>query len=374
MGSKKSLLKEDRGRIIFWALIGLAFTVAIFKFSDLQNLWQNIKQSNPLYISLAIIAQFVYFCLFAITYQISFQIVNIKYTFRRLFPLTFAYIFVNVVAPTLVASGPALFATEASQRKDSPIRALAGVLIANIVQFLTFSVILLFGIFYLYTTKDLALYQIIATSLLLLLTAFLCSLFFLSFKKPAALEYYLHWQINLLNKLFIFLRRKKRLDDHWVDGGIEEFVLASKNVTKQKNNIIKLITTYFFVHAVNIISLYFIFLAFNQHILFRALIAGFVMGVLFQIIGITPYGIGLTETAMTLTFTSLGVPTETAVLITLTFRGLTFWLPFIIGFILLRKVHIFGLREIPGIKIISRNKHVTKIKDAIQIRLADNGK
>jgi hypothetical protein len=297
--------------------------------------------------------------------------VNIKYTFRRLFPLTFAYIFVNVVAPTFGASGPALFATEASHRKDSPIRVLAGVLIANVAQFLTFSVILLFGIFYLYTTKDLKLYQIIAASLLLALTAFLCSLFFLALKKPSALRYYLHWQIDLINKFFAFIRRKKRLSDVWVDDGVKEFVLASKNITRQKDKIKNLVIVYFFVHAVNIISLYFIFLAFNQHILFRALIAGFVMGVLFQIVGITPYGIGLTETAMALTFTSLDVPTETAVLITLTFRGITFWLPFLIGFILLRKVHIFGLKDISVVKIILENKHVENIRKAIRVRLID---
>ncbi|MDD5693491.1 MAG: lysylphosphatidylglycerol synthase transmembrane domain-containing protein [Patescibacteria group bacterium] len=371
MENKKSLFSKHKGRIIFWALIGLAFTVAVYRFSDLQELWRNIKQSNPLFISLAIFAQFFYFCLFTITYKISFQMVNIKYTFRRLFPLTFAYIFVNVVAPTFGASGPALFATEASHRKDSPIRVLAGVLIANVAQFLTFSVILLFGIFYLYTTKDLKLYQIIAASLLLALTAFLCSLFFLALKKPSALRYYLHWQIDLINKFFAFIRRKKRLSDVWVDDGVKEFVLASKNITRQKDKIKNLVIVYFFVHAVNIISLYFIFLAFNQHILFRALIAGFVMGVLFQIVGITPYGIGLTETAMALTFTSLDVPTETAVLITLTFRGITFWLPFLIGFILLRKVHIFGLKDISVVKIILENKHVENIRKAIRVRLID---
>ncbi len=371
MDSKKSMFGKHKGRIIFWTLICLAFTVAVFKFSDLQELWLNIKQANPFFISLAIFSQFFYFCLFTITYKISFQMVNIKYTFRRLFPLTFAYIFVNVVAPTFGASGPALFATEASHRKDSPIRALAGVLIANIAQFLTFSVVLLFGIFYLYSTRDLKFYQIIAASLLLLLTAFLCSLFILSFKKPSALKYYLFWQIKLLNNIFIFVRSKRRINNDWVEDGVKEFVLASKNITKQKEKIKSLIIAYFFVHAVNIMSLYFIFLAFNQHILFRALIAGFVMGVLFQIVGITPYGIGLTETAMALTFTSLDVPTETAVLITLTFRGVTFWLPFIIGFILLRKVHIFGLKDVSVVKIILENKHVTNIKKAIKIRLID---
>lgn len=48
---------------------------------------------------------------------------------------------------------------------------------------------------------------------------------------------------------------------------------------------------------------------------------------------------------MTLVYTSLGVPTENAAVISLAFRGLTFWLPLVIGFFLLRRVKSFGAGE-----------------------------
>ena len=70
------------------------------------------------------------------------------------------------------------------------------------------------------------------------------------------------------------------------------------------------------------------------------LVAGYAMGVLFWIISITPQGIGVVEGMMTLTFASLGVPIESATVISLAFRGLTFWLPLGIGFILLRRLKI----------------------------------
>jgi uncharacterized protein (TIRG00374 family) len=115
-------------------------------------------------------------------------------------------------------------------------------------------------------------------------------------------------------------------------------------------------------------------MAYGQPILFRALVAGFVMGVVFQIVGITPYGIGLTESAMALTFTSLGVPSENAILITLTYRSITFWLPFLIGFILLRKIHIFGIRNVSVIKLFLENKHVENIKKTIKVKLIELNK
>ena len=48
---------------------------------------------------------------------------------------------------------------------------------------------------------------------------------------------------------------------------------------------------------------------------------------------------------MALVYTSLGVPGATAVLAALTFRGLTFWLPLLIGFFLLQRVRSFGARS-----------------------------
>ena len=44
---------------------------------------------------------------------------------------------------------------------------------------------------------------------------------------------------------------------------------------------------------------------------------------------------------MTLVFASLGVPIERATVIALSFRGLTFWLPLAIGFVLLRRLKTF---------------------------------
>jgi uncharacterized protein (TIRG00374 family) len=342
----------------------LAFIVVSLRFTDIRQLYLNVLKSDPFFIALALMAQLFYFIVFTITYKVSFDMVGIKYTFKKLFPLTFAYIFVNVVAPTGGASGPTLFATEASRRKESPIKVLAGVLAANLGQFITFCVILFFGAVYLYTMKSLMFYQIVASVLMVLLTSALLALVVLGVKKPASLKIGMHWLLDRLNTICEFLHINKRFGSDWVSGGIKEFTIATKAALSQKKKIRALFSYYFLVHLLNIVSLYFVFLAFDQHILFRALVAGFVMGIVFQIIGITPYGIGLTESVMALTFSSLGVPVGKAILITLTYRGITFWLPFLIGFILLRKVNIFGLKNTSVIQSIAKNKYINNIRKA----------
>jgi hypothetical protein len=84
-----------------------------------------------------------------------------------------------------------------------------------------------------------------------------------------------------------------------------------------------------------------LFRAFNQQVGTGALIAGYAIGVLFWIVSITPQGIGVVEGVMTLVFTSLGISPVKSALITLSFRGLVFWLPFAIGFLSLRRLKTF---------------------------------
>ena len=71
---------------------------------------------------------------------------------------------------------------------------------------------------------------------------------------------------------------------------------------------------------------------------FGVLIAGYAVGSLLAIISITPSGLGPVEGIMILTYSDLGVMPEAATLVTLVYRGLSFWLPFVTGFAALRRL------------------------------------
>ena len=57
------------------------------------------------------------------------------------------------------------------------------------------------------------------------------------------------------------------------------------------------------------------------------IIGGFSISYLFLIVSPTPSGIGIVEGIMPLALSSLSVPWSQAVIITLAYRGITFWLP-----------------------------------------------
>ena len=79
-----------------------------------------------------------------------------------------------------------------------------------------------------------------------------------------------------------------------------------------------------------------VFLAFNVPVSIGTIIAGFSIGYLFMIVSPTPAGIGIVEGSLTLALTSMYVPFGLAAIITLAYRGITFWLPLAVGIISLR--------------------------------------
>jgi hypothetical protein len=81
-----------------------------------------------------------------------------------------------------------------------------------------------------------------------------------------------------------------------------------------------------------------VFLSFKAPISLGTLVAGFSVAYLFLIVSPTPSGIGVVEGVMVLVLRSMYIPLGTAVLISLTYRGITFWLPLLFGLFAFRRL------------------------------------
>ena len=84
------------------------------------------------------------------------------------------------------------------------------------------------------------------------------------------------------------------------------------------------------------------FLSFEVTFSPGTIIAGFSIAYLFLIVSPTPSGIGIVEGLMPIALTSLNVNWSQAVVITLTYRTVTFWVPFGIGAAAFRTLHTLG--------------------------------
>ena len=66
-----------------------------------------------------------------------------------------------------------------------------------------------------------------------------------------------------------------------------------------------------------------------------ALVCGYVVATLFAMISVTPQGAGVVEAAVVVAFTSFGESAAAGTAIGLVYRGIVFWMPFIIGAVLI---------------------------------------
>ena len=82
------------------------------------------------------------------------------------------------------------------------------------------------------------------------------------------------------------------------------------------------------------------FLAFDVPFSAGTIVGGFAITYLFMIVSPTPAGVGVVEGVMAVALRTLGVDFSQAVIITLAFRGLTFWVPLAVGAVAFRLLHL----------------------------------
>ena len=73
----------------------------------------------------------------------------------------------------------------------------------------------------------------------------------------------------------------------------------------------------------------------------ESLVCGYVVATLFAMISITPQGVGVVEAAVTVAFTAFGASATAGMAIGFVYRGIVFWMPFIIGAILIQTTKTF---------------------------------
>jgi phosphatidylglycerol lysyltransferase len=332
-------------RWILWILVVIFIWVVISQLSAIRKLVETLQQGEWQWVAVAALTQVIYYINYAATYQSGFLTVGLKSRLADMVPLTFASIFLNVAAPSGGASSMALFADDATKRGQSGARAAVGTYLVLVAHFSAFLVILLVGMIYLFSNHNLKLYEGAAALFMVLGIGVMTAELLLGMWRPQLLHRLLTWAQQLTNRIARIFKRPDFLDERWVEKTTTEFTEAAMAIAANPGQLMHTVGIAFIAHLLDLTSLYFVVLAFHQPMHFGVLVAGYSMGILFWVVSITPQGIGVVEGMMTLVFASLGVPIERATAIALSFRGLTFWIPLGIGFIVLRRLKSFGAKE-----------------------------
>ena len=333
-------------RWIYWLLVIAFIWLVVNHFHEFADFSHTLARGHLLWILVAVTLQILHYLISSTSYRTAFNTVGIDSRLRDLFPLLFSAIFLNVVAPTGGASGAALFVGHAARNGQSPTKATAGLLLQLIVSMMAFMTILTAGMVYLGIEHGLQLYQVGAALILVLMVALGSGFLVIAMRRPALLRSILAWIQGTVNRLYGRIKPTVLLSDEWVEDHATEFIEAAEAITTHPRSLIYTLGFLLFAHVINLAVLYTLFLAFSQTIQVGTLVAGYAVGILFLIVSITPQGIGVVEGVMPLVFNSMGVPNGVSALTVLAFRGLSFWLPLVVGFLLLRWSGVFRPRSL----------------------------
>jgi uncharacterized protein (TIRG00374 family) len=323
-------------RILFALILLLAVFLIISRFTEVQQIVLTVKLGNWWWLGLGLLLQCGWLVDIALMYRAIYRLLGMDGSLAQLLPLAITSNFVNTAAPSGGVGGMAIFITDANQRGISPARVtIAGVLYL-LFDYFGFLCVLALGLVVLFYRNNLTAAEIAASGILLATASALACLFALGMSSPRNLERVLIAAARSVNWLLRPILRRPYLSEARASEFAAEVATGLAALRTDWREYLLPAGLSLLGKAILIGILFMCFLAFQVNEEAGTVVAGFCIAYLFTIVSPTPSGIGVVEGALTIGLSSMGVPLGAATVITLAYRGLTFWLPFLYGFIGIR--------------------------------------
>ncbi len=332
-------------RVVLWLLLLAAVWIAVSRRTDAARLVQTLAHGRWPWVVAALLVQVLYYLVFALMYRSAFRAVQLPRRLREIVPVLLASLFVNVVAPSGGVGGNALFMDDAARRGEPPARAAAALLLALVTDLAMLGLVLAAGLAYLFTRHDLQTYEAVGALLLVALVGALSIALVVALWLPSVLRSLLRGVQRLVNGTASRLRRRPVWPPDWAERTAAEFTAAAAAMRTHPWSLLSTLGSALAAHGLDVVTLYVLFLAFRHPIGAGPLIAGYGIGILFWVVSPTPGGIGVVEGVMALVYTSLGLPSGVAIVVPVAFRGITFWLPLLLGLAVVSRTRSFRAAE-----------------------------
>ncbi len=331
-------------KFIIAILLLLGFLFVFFRIAEIQSIGATLERGDWWFLVLAFAIEGVWVLNLGASFRSIYHAIGIEEKIGILSLIVGAANFINTVAPSGGVGGLAIFMSEARRRNYSPGKAAVGGVLFLLFDYLGLIAIVLVGIIILVRRDDLTTVEILASLALMGLAALFAFLLKLGMQSAEALG-------NALARMGRFINRilKPVLHREYVsEEKAREFALeAAEGLQRMRRNpksvimpLILAVTNKIWL----ILILTLTFLAFRVPLSPGTIVACFSIGYLFVIISPTPSGLGFVEGALTLAMTSMYVSLEDAALITLSYRGITFWIPMLYGMVSLRMLEKVGIK------------------------------
>jgi hypothetical protein len=326
-----------------WMVIVLLFlgiVVIALSFSELETIVLTIQRARLRYFFLALLIQAAWFLVIGRMYRSIYHLLSIDETMLTLSRISAAANFINVVAPTAGMGGIALFVAEARRRGHPAGRVTVAAALFILFDQAAFLCILALGLIVLVRRNDLNAGEITASLILIATAVTYAFVLYLGYRSEEKLGDLLARMARIVNRLVKLFIHREYLSEDRAHEFAHEVAEGLSGLTEKPASLIKPILWGLLNKALLMGVLLNSFFSFEVPFSAGTIIAGFAITYLFFIVSPTPSGVGLVEGIMPLVLISLRVNYSQAVVITLAYRTVTFWVPFGIGAWAFRSLHV----------------------------------
>ncbi|MCC6300505.1 MAG: flippase-like domain-containing protein [Anaerolineales bacterium] len=323
---------------ILFIFLGAAFV--FLSFGEIESIVQTLQRGNIWFIILALLIQCGWFILAGSMIHALYRIVGLDESLKKMALLYAAGTFVGTVMPSAGMGAVAVFLSEARRNGQSTGKVTVASMLYIVTDYIAFLCVLALGLIVLFRRHNLDATEILASAIMFSIAALLSFLLYLGSKSDVRLGNALARIAHFLNRVAHPFIRRDYLSEEKMRAYAHEMAEDLRALPQRSRSLIKPFLFAFANKTLLMGVLTIIFIAFRIPFTAGTIIGGFSITYLFTIISPTPSGIGIVEGAMPLALSSLNVPWSQAVIVTLAYRGVTFWFPLAVGAWALRVLHI----------------------------------
>jgi len=327
-------------KFIFILLIFLSAALVYLSFGELESIVMTLRQGNFWFLALALLVQSAWFLVSGLTYRSLYRLFHMEGPLFKLSLLSAAANFVSTIAPSAGMGGIVVFISDANRNGQSPGKVTVISVLYVFLDYVAFLFVLALGLIVLFRRNDLDPSEIAASVVIFVIAAGMGFLLYLGSRSADALGNALAWMARLVNRIARPLIHRDYLSEARAHEFAHEMAADLRSLPERPRSLIKPILYAFANKALMMFILVASFMSFDVPFSVETIIGGFAISYLFLIVSPTPSGIGIVEGIMPLALSSLRVEWSQAVVITLTYRAITFWFPLGIGGWAFRQLHM----------------------------------
>lgn len=361
-------VKPSIQKILIGVIIVIVLAFIIMRGDQLVELVETMSRGAIIPLVVAIVTQLCKYFAQSWAYHFSFAAVKETMNPRETLPLVFGTFFMNTIAPSLNMAGATLVVDDARRRGIPAGKATSAALLMQMTIESGFMTIMVIGFIILQVTGNLSPAWFLTGLFVVFMVAFMGGIMVVGRKSPATLVSMLMPIERLVNR--ILAKFKKKPLRPWAEQVVDSFSDAAGIIARNPKPALKAFGCSIVASTCELAAFCLVGVSFG---IFdpQVLICGYVVATLFAMISPVPQGVGIVEAAVMVLFSAYDINSAAGMASVLVYRGLVFWMPFLIGAVLIQRTKTFHPEDKPSRKLL---KGARRAEHTLEGGVGGNGK